>query len=341
MNIIAIIILGFVIVNFVHEFSHYIAARYCGIKVTRMNVGIGPKIGSMTDSDGNEVRFGLIPATGATVTGQDFSAAPPLNRLVFSSAGPAGNFLFALLLLVIAYVVFDPPAPAVIGAVDADGPAYTAGMRPGDEIVAVDGRNVNDWRDVGLHMVGRVGESGAVSFELLRREEPRQAELSIADWQSDAARIDMFADFGFAPATADTGSGGIGGFFFSLGTAVIDSFRVFWSTVIAGFKMVFAEMRVSNFLGGLQLTQLGMNEQSFGFGDFLLILALFSIGNAVINSLPGPIVDGLNMLTSAYEWLSRKKIRPAVGKFAFAIGSTLAFGPLVLCLTYEMIRFLA
>ena len=339
MDIVIVLAISVIAFIHVHELGHFFAARLCGIKVLRLHIGVGPKLYSRADRHGTEIRWGLIPAAFTEVTNQDLAAVPPPYQLVFAAAGPVANFVCALVLLAVAYSTSLPPSQmATIGIVDANGPAFAAGIREGDRITALDGRLISNWTDVGLHLVGRVGDSGTVGFDVIRQDARQRFELPINDWQVDAASIDLFEDFGFRPAApvqADTGSSSLVA---GLTSAVVDTGRMFWSTAMAGFKMIFGEMRITNFVGGLQLTQFGLDAANLGLADYLKLAALFSMGFCIINSLPGPVVDGLSMFKATCEWFSGRPLSPAAAKAALVIGSVLAFGPLVICLLYELNR---
>ena len=252
MDIVIVLAISVIAFIHVHELGHFFAARLCGIKVLRLHIGVGPKLYSRADRHGTEIRWGLIPAAFTEVTNQDLAAVPPPYQLVFAAAGPVANFVCALVLLAVAYSTSLPPSQmATIGIVDANGPAFAAGIREGDRITALDGRLISNWTDVGLHLVGRVGDSGTVGFDVIRQDARQRFELPINDWQVDAASIDLFEDFGFRPAApvqADTGSSSLVA---GLTSAVVDTGRMFWSTAMAGFKMIFGRNENHQFRRGL------------------------------------------------------------------------------------------
>ncbi len=335
MSVLIVLIISAVVFNYAHEFGHFYVARRVGMKVSRMYVGVGPRIASWTDRHGTEFFFGLFPSASMRLKAGEWEPAPAFDRLLVSSAGPASNFLFTFVLLAVAYVGFHTPAPALVDSVDIGGHGFAAGMREGDMIVQVDGIATDTWSDVGMRMIDRVGDTGSVTFDVLRDGESHRYELSITQWQSDVAWIDMFQYLGVAARDTDQGAGQV---FAGVSGALADTVRMFWSTAMSGFKMLFGSMSVLNFGGGLQLTQLGLDGANLDAGDYLKLFALFSLGFGIINLLPGPIVDGLAMLTAAVEWISRRPLSPGIMKIARPIGYVLAFGPIPLCLAHEMLR---
>jgi membrane-associated protease RseP (regulator of RpoE activity) len=150
-----IVVLILVIV--IHEAAHFGVARAFGIKVTEFFVGFGPKIWSRTRGE-TEVGLKAIPAGGyvkiagmnpyETVAPEDlprtFGAKPIWQRALVIGAGPATHFViafvcFALWLGLVGRVTYAKP---MLGAVPATidgiaGPAFEAGLRPGDEVIAI------------------------------------------------------------------------------------------------------------------------------------------------------------------------------------------------------------
>jgi len=157
---------------FVHELGHFLAARWRGMKVERFSIGFGPKIFGWIGRDGVDYRVSWIPLGGYVMLPQmanmdaiegksstDVSKLPPvsyLSKVITLSAGAAFNVLFAIVLGVIVWAVGQQVAVEeqsnVIGSVRAtvetsDGkivpsPAALAGIKPGDSVLAVDGKSV-------------------------------------------------------------------------------------------------------------------------------------------------------------------------------------------------------
>jgi len=150
---------------FVHELGHYWVALRRRMIVEAFALGVGPKIISRVQN-GIEYSIRWIPAaafvrlpqmvTSETLEGAsktDASKIPPaspLSRILVALAGPLMNLVFAFLVATLIYFVGLPVPinPSIIGYVPTDSAEAKLGIRPGDRIVAIDGKAVKSWEQV-------------------------------------------------------------------------------------------------------------------------------------------------------------------------------------------------
>ncbi len=156
---------------FVHELGHFVVAKAFNIKVVRFSIGFGPRLLSVTRAEteycicalplGGYVKMvGLIPgeAIAPEDSGRAFIDKSVTVRALVAFAGPAFNFLLALVVffgLLVGEQTFGKP---VIGIVGYDSPAWQAGMRPGDEIIALGGQPVREWQALRTLIGVRAGD---------------------------------------------------------------------------------------------------------------------------------------------------------------------------------------
>ena len=155
-------VLGFMIL--IHEFGHYAAAKYFGVRVEVFSIGFGTRLLGFRKGD-TDYRISAIPLGGyvkmsgenpmdeRTGDPREFLSHPRWQRFVIAVAGPAMNILLAVVLLMLVYMVhYEYPVyldkPAVIAWVRQDSAAAKAGLQPGDRIVRVEGVENPTWEQL-------------------------------------------------------------------------------------------------------------------------------------------------------------------------------------------------
>src|SRR5574341_188820 len=154
-----LVVLGFLI--FVHELGHFLVARWTGVRVLRFSLGFGPRIFSKQVGD-TEYMVSAIPLGGyVKMAGDDptqetakqpdeVSARTLGERTRIVLAGPAMNILVAFVLMPVVYLIgTQVPAfleqPPVVGWVEENSPAQTAGVEAGDRLGSIGGTEVATW----------------------------------------------------------------------------------------------------------------------------------------------------------------------------------------------------
>ncbi|HWX21759.1 MAG TPA: RIP metalloprotease RseP [Candidatus Binatia bacterium] len=156
------VLLLFNLLIFVHELGHFLAAKWRGLKIDRFAIWFGKPIWKKK-INGVEYALGTIPAGGyvalpqmatmEAIEGKGESSSQPLppisalDKIIVAVAGPLFSFLLAVAFAVVVYAVGRPvngdDNSTKIGWVDPTGPAWKAGLRPGDEIVEIDDHPVS------------------------------------------------------------------------------------------------------------------------------------------------------------------------------------------------------
>jgi regulator of sigma E protease len=216
-NVIALIVTLGILVT-IHEFGHFWVARKCGVKVLRFSIGFGKPFKSWIGKDGVEYALAPIPLGGyvkmlgqedTTVTHRNqvpldqrhesFACKPLWQRMAIVAAGPIANFILAAVVFWIINLGFGVTGLApVVHSVVEDSPAWEAGLQAGDEIVAVDGVDTVMWQQVTMALLGRLGESGAITLTVRPQGQQQTVDrrLVISNWLASAAAPDPLESLG-------------------------------------------------------------------------------------------------------------------------------------------------
>lgn len=202
----------------VHEYGHYVVARWCGVRVLRFCVGMGPVLFSRRDARGTEFAVAALPIGGyvrmldsreTTVAPQDaphaFDGKSPLQRIAIALGGPVANFLLAIVVGWLIFVTGTSGQAPIVGVVDEGSLADRAGVRAGAEILAVDGEATRTWQAVNIALVKRLGDSGEIEIDAreLGGREVRY-RIPVDRWLSDAADPRLLTELGLTTALAPT-----------------------------------------------------------------------------------------------------------------------------------------
>ncbi|QJE01761.1 RIP metalloprotease RseP [Massilia forsythiae] len=163
------ILLGFLLglgpLVILHELGHYLVARLCNVKVRRFSIGIGRVVWSRRfGADQTEWALSLLPFGGyvkmvdsrdpdcaprdAAEAAREFTRQNVWKRIAIIAAGPITNFILAIGLLAALFMVGKDEPGTRLRAMAPDTPAYVAGMRGGDAVLAVNGKPVQSWSDL-------------------------------------------------------------------------------------------------------------------------------------------------------------------------------------------------
>ncbi len=160
------------VIVFIHEGGHFLAARWCGVKVETFALGFGPELFGWTDKRGTRWKFSVLPLGGYVKMYGDASAAsnpdtdklaqmtaeqktyslhhqPLWKKAIIVAAGPIANFM--LTILVFTYFIFTvgiSSTEPVVGEIMPNTPAASAGLQQGDRITQIDDTRIRTFNDI-------------------------------------------------------------------------------------------------------------------------------------------------------------------------------------------------
>jgi len=183
----------------VHEIGHFLAARWRGLVIEKFGVWFGKPIWKKT-VNGVQYSLGTIPLGGFVALPQlapmdiiegeteaDRAKLPPvsaLDKIIVAVAGPLFSLLLAIVFAAIVWAVGHPVSEAdtttVIGYVDKNSPAEKAGLRAGDRIVEVDGKQVTRFSGMNDSVTWNVirSEGATIPFVVERDHQRIETEVT-------------------------------------------------------------------------------------------------------------------------------------------------------------------
>ena len=211
--LITLVTLGILVA--VHEFGHFWVARRCGVKVLRFSIGFGKALWRRTARDGTEYVIAAVPLGGYVKMlderegpvaqeelASSFNRKPVSARMAIVAAGPAANFVLAIVAFYVLYMIGVPGLAPVIGDIAPGSVAEAAGLERGQEIIAVDGEPTPTRQAVAMQLLKRLGESGEIRFSV--RYPQTQAGLTyessarIEDWLMGEDEPDLLGGLGIS-----------------------------------------------------------------------------------------------------------------------------------------------
>jgi len=199
-----IVALGVLII--IHELGHYLVARWCGVKVLRFSVGFGqPLITRRLGRDRTEWTVSALPLGGyvkmlderegevpAAERHRAFNRQSVYRRFAIVSAGPIANFLLAIFVYWLLFMVGVPGIKPVIGHAPEGTPAAQAGFQAGETLVRIGEDTVQTWQDVRWTLLEHAVDRGSVAVET--RDQREHVAFRSLDLSSLSA-ADLDGDF--------------------------------------------------------------------------------------------------------------------------------------------------
>jgi len=204
-----IVALGVLIV--VHEYGHYLAARWCRVKVLRFSVGFGRSLATWRlGPDRTEWTIAAVPFGGyvkmldereGPVDPADapraFNRQNVWKRILIVVAGPVFNFLFAILVYAGLFMHGLPEARPVLGAPPAGSAAAAAGLAPGVTVRAIDGEALATWQELRWRVLQAALQRQPVRIETVdARGHIEVAVLNLSTFPADEVEGDVLERVG-------------------------------------------------------------------------------------------------------------------------------------------------
>jgi regulator of sigma E protease len=197
---------------------------------------------------------------------------------------------------------YEPPIPAELGAVDANGPAAHAGLQAGDQILAVNGEPVHDFLELQSRVQAHPGE------EVLIRYRRGSTEYGVrVPTLAESVNGKTVGRIRVSPPVTPLPASMLRHISLSLPAAFAHANVEAWDmTALQArlfWRMLIGQVSIKNLSGPLSIAQYAGDSAALGLSSFLQFLVIVSLALGFMNLLPIPILDGGQIVFQAIEWL--------------------------------------
>ena len=304
-----------------HEWGHYLAARYFGVKVEEFGLGIPilvtKPIAQKKWGETNYTFYPVLLGGFVRMKGQDdfdlskksdepdsYMSKKPWQKIVILLAGPFANILLAFLLYIAIAVIGAEKMSPQIGGVSENSPAAKAGILPKDRLLAINGEKITTWDDLSDIIKN---SHGSLSLQIQR--EQKILNLTLTPKISEAKTI-----FGESIQKRLIGIAPSGEFitleFNSTGEILSHAWsETIWATTIIAQslqKLIEGVIPMDQMGGVVSIVDITSKASAIGITTLFALAALISVNLGILNLLPIPALDGGHIMFNIYEMITKR-----------------------------------
>jgi len=337
-----VLILGIIV--FVHEFGHFILAKWNGVYVYEFALGMGPKLCGFKKGE-TEYNLRAIPIGGfCQLAGEDLDTdddkkIPKEKRLQNKKAwqrflimlfGPMNNFILAVLLIfLIAFIWGGATMDPVIYEVEKNSACEKAGLKANDKVISINNQRIDTSDDISLYLA--VASPKKTSKIVVERDN-KKVTIKVKPKKVKEDGKETYR-YGLSIKNKKTK-----GFV----NAIVYTFR----KTVSIFKQMYITL-VYLFTGRISLSQLSGpvgiysvvgQQRSAGLASLIYLTAFLSINVGVINLLPIPAFDGGHILFIIIEKIKGSPVKPELENKIHSIFLILLLGLMVIITFNDILR---
>jgi len=333
------------IVVFFHELGHFLMARWCGIKVLVFSIGFGPEIAGFYDRYGTRWKISAIPlggyvkffgdenaasvpdqAASATMTEAEkkdsFQFQPVGSRALVVAAGPVANFLLAIAIFAgIFMTVGKQTTSARVDTVQPGSAAQTAGFKPGDLVLTINGEKIESFSDMQRIVSISAGAPLTIEVERDNAQVTLKAVPQLKELKDNFGNVHRLGVLGISRSMAP---GDIKTEKAPPLRAIVMGAQETWFVVdrtLSYITGVFAGREAADQLGGpIRIAQVSGQVATAGFAPLIHLTAVLSVSIGLLNLFPIPLLDGGHLLFYAIETIRGRPLSERAQELGFRIG---------------------
>ena len=343
------------LVVFIHEYGHYYVAKKFGVGATDFSIGMGKELFGFNDKSGTRWKFCLIPIGGYVKFFGDrnvysqaeqkkllnqyspedqkklFAVKPLHQRALVIVAGPAANFLLAIVIFTFIYMFAGKDfTPGKIDEVQENSPAEVIGLKKNDVIYSINDNKVKSITDISKYINTSTTEEITLSVlrndnEIFFKAKPKIIETldslgnKIKKKVLGIEIVPLYNEFNkekLGPTKA-------------LYYAVKETWFVTTSSLDFILSLLKGNGDVSQLGGPVKIAKITGQVAQYGIIAFLSITAYISISLGLVNLFPIPILDGGHLMFYAFEKILGRPLTQKTQEGFFRIGGFLLFSLII------------
>ena len=306
----AVFVFGLLVL--VHEFGHFITAKFTGMRVDEFAIGFGPKLFSKKYG---ETKYSLraVPLGGFNdIAGMDpsdnqagergFCEKSVFSRMIVILAGSGMNFILPIVLFFAIYAtvgVAKPSVEPIVGNVIEGMSAESAGLQAGDKILTVDGVPVATWEEF-LKKVKTFEAGKTIPLTYERNSQVNEVAVTPQfDKKSKRILIGVQNSVTYEPK-------GVTEAF----TAAVKNTQKILFSMLGALADIFKAPSNAELSGPIGIAQMAGQAAEIGIIPLLNFAALLSLNLGIINLLPVPALDGGHFVGLVIEAVRGKSLSP-------------------------------
>lgn len=352
------------IVVFFHELGHFLVARWCGIKVLVFSIGFGPELAGFNDRKGTRWKLSAIPLGGyVKFFGDDSAASTPDQsvlkdmtpaerkisffhqpvgaRAAVVAAGPIANFLLAIMIFAGIFMLYGKQTSAArVDTIVADSAAASAGFRPGDVVVSINGRAIDGFSEMQRIVSVNAGERLTIEVDRGGVREKLTAVPALKEIKDSFGNVHRIGVLGISRSMAPD----------DIKTETVNPLRAVW---LGASETWFVVERTLSYIGGvvagreaadqvggpIRIAQVSGQVASVGFVALIHLAAVLSVSIGLLNLFPIPLLDGGHLLFYAIEALRGRPLSERAQEVGFRIGLALVLMLMVFATWNDICQF--
>ena len=319
---------------FIHEFGHYLVARWNGVKVESFSIGFGPQLFGWTDNNGTRWKISLLLFGGYVKMFGDEDAAStpdrkalkklsekekskmfqfkkPWQRICIAAAGPISNYLFSFLIFLGLFIypgeqIFFP----YVGQIAPNSNALKAGIHEGDKILSVQGKPIKTFTNL-LKDLSQISMKENLNIFVSRAQDTFEITIPSPDPHSDKS---WFGNLGIGPNPKESEHKTY---------AFPQAISKAWSKIVSLTEQPFTiikERQFGNLGGPLGIAQQAGKILEQGWSSVLWFIAMLSASLGFLNLLPIPLLDGGSIFFYSIEWITGRSLSEKVQNVIVIVG---------------------